>query len=179
MRKHPRCMLWMVRIHTSAPEESLRIAAQQAGVDPARLVFTRGFKEDVHIKVKSLATLMLDTPGYNAHSSGTDVLWAGLPMVTLVGEKMGGRVAAGLLQALGVVSLQTRTEGDYEAVVCALLRSPRLLGRVRASVSHGKRHAPLFDTQGWVRNSERAMQLAAEVHLSAGARKSMHVIAAA
>jgi protein O-GlcNAc transferase len=101
--------MWLFGLHTLEPQENLVAEARRLGVDPARIFFTRGFGEDVHLEIKSVADLFLDTPSYNAHSTvnppppsdgrppqGTDALWAGVPILTRPLDKMSSRCGGGV-----------------------------------------------------------------------------------
>ena len=123
----------------------------------------QGYNERQHLYVKAAADVFLDTPSYNAHSSGCDVLWSGTPLLTVPGDKMGSRVAASLTAAINCPDTIARNEDDYAEIAIALGRRPRLLRRAKACIRKGKVEAPLFDTALWVRDQERAMRMAAEV----------------
>lgn len=90
----PNSHLWMIKIHSEDPVNNLRREAESQGVSPGRIHVTQGYNEKEHLFVKAAADIFLDTPSYNAHSSGCDVLWAGLPILTIAGDKMASRVAA-------------------------------------------------------------------------------------
>ena len=97
LRRVPRSILWLLRFPPTG-EANIRAEARKRGVAPERLHFTDVAPKDEHIRRGVLADLFLDTPGCNAHTTGCDALWSGLPLLTLVGEKMASRVAASLLR---------------------------------------------------------------------------------
>ncbi len=122
----PDGVLWLKQCNDAARANLGREAAAR-GIDPARLVFAPTAPLDVHLARHALAGLFLDTLPYNAHATAADALWAGLPVLTCKGEAFAGRVAAGLLQAMGLPELITETLADYEETALELARDPARL----------------------------------------------------
>ena len=104
-------ILWLFEDNPEATI-NLRAAAQTRGVDPQRLVFAKRLPLADHLARHRLADLFLDTSPYNAHTTASDALWAGLPVLTRIGETFAGRVAASLLQAIGLSELITITPAE-------------------------------------------------------------------
>ncbi|XP_019179993.1 PREDICTED: probable UDP-N-acetylglucosamine--peptide N-acetylglucosaminyltransferase SEC [Ipomoea nil] len=156
LKRVPNSALWLLRF-PAAGELRLRAYAAAQGVQPDQIIFTDVAMKQEHIRRSSLADLFLDTPLCNAHTTGTDVLWAGLPMVTLPLEKMATRVAGSLCLATGLgdeMIVNNMKEYEEKAVSLALDR-PKLqdlTNRLKAA----RITCPLFDTERWVRNLERA-----------------------
>jgi predicted O-linked N-acetylglucosamine transferase (SPINDLY family) len=149
-------VLWLRRTDPHA-EANLCSEARARGVDPARLVFAdRCDNLEDHLARHRLADLFLDTLPYNAHSTTSDALWAGLPVLTCRGRAFAGRVAASLLQAVGLPELVTETLADYEALALRLARDPTLLAEIRAKLAHGRQTQPLFDADRFRRHVESA-----------------------
>jgi protein O-GlcNAc transferase len=111
-----------------------------------------------HFARQRLADLFLDTPGYNAHTTASDALWAGLPVLTAIGTTFAGRVAASLLYAVGLPDLVTATLDDYEALALELAREPASLAEVRQRLAQNRLTHPLFDTERFARHIERAYE---------------------
>ena len=110
-----------------------------------------------HIRRGALADLFLDTPLCNAHTTGTDVLWAGLPMVTLPLDKMATRVAGSLCLATGVgEEMIVNSMKEYEEKAVSLALNPAKLHALRSKLKAARLACPLFDTHRWVRNLDRA-----------------------
>lgn len=156
LKRVPNSALWLLRF-PAAGEPRLRAYAAAQGVQPDQIIFTDVAMKSEHIKRSALADLFLDSPLCNAHTTGTDVLWAGLPMVTLPLEKMATRVAGSLCLATGLgeeMIVSSMKEYEERAVSLALNRSKLqdLTHRLKAS----RLTCPLFDTARWVRNLERA-----------------------
>ena len=143
---------------TPAPRRNLRSARPQArGVDPARLVFAdRDADSAEHLARHRLADLFLDTLPYNAHTTASDALWAGLPVLTCLGTTFAARVAASLLHAVGLPELVTDSLADYEALALRLATDPTLLGGMRAELAANRLTHPLFDTDRFCRHIEAA-----------------------
>jgi predicted O-linked N-acetylglucosamine transferase (SPINDLY family) len=138
-------VLWLLGDNGSA-EGHLRHAAAAHGVDPARLVFAARVEQADHLARHRLADLFLDTLLYNAHTTGSDALWAGLPVLTCRGNSFPGRVAASLLQSVGLPELVTSSLADYAALALWLAQDPALLGEIRKRLAENRLSRPLFDT---------------------------------
>jgi predicted O-linked N-acetylglucosamine transferase (SPINDLY family) len=148
-------VLWLLRDNAVA-EGNLRNAAAGHGIDPARLVFAEKLELDRHLARHRLADLFLDTLPYNAHTTASDALAAGLPLVTCLGATFSGRVAASLLRAVGLPELVTRTLTEYEALALRLARDGEYLAHVRSRLAQNRKTFPLFDTDRFRRHIEAA-----------------------
>jgi len=131
-------------------------AAQAAGVAPERLVFAPRRPLDEHLARHRLADLFLDTLPYNAHTTASDALWAGLPLLTCAGTTFAGRVAASLLHAVGLPELVTASLEEYEALGRRLAADPGLLRATREKLARQRLTTPLFDTDRFRRHVEAA-----------------------
>jgi protein O-GlcNAc transferase len=146
--------LWLSQ-PTDTAADRLRREADRRGVDPARLVFaTRVESRRDHLSRLQLADLALDPFPYNSHSTGIDVLWAGVPMVALLGDTFPGRVGASLLRAAGLPELVANSPDEYCEIARALASDPLRLLHVRNRLAAGRGHCPLFDMPGFVRALE-------------------------
>ncbi len=148
-------VLWLLRENPVA-EANLRKEAAARGIDPARLRFAERLKIDEHLARHRLADLFLDTLPYNAHTTASDALWAGLPLITCCGQAFAGRVAASLLNAIGLPELVTYGLAEYEALVLRLATDPSLLRSLREKLRQNRRIYPLFDTDRYRRHIEAA-----------------------
>ena len=109
-----------------------------------------------HLARHKAADLFLDTLPYNAHTTASDALWAGLPVLTCMGESFAGRVAASLLNAIGLPELVTETRTDYEAQAIELAKNPAKLKKIKEKLEHNRLTTPLFDTARFTKNIEAA-----------------------
>ena len=143
---------------------NLRREAEKRGVHPDRLVFAKPLPPPEHLARHILADLFLDTLPYNAHTTASDALWMGLPLVTLVGATFPGRVASSLLQALDVPELVTHTAEAYEALAVELAMQPEKLKALREKILAHRQTKPLFNTEQFTRHFEQALQAMHQRH---------------
>ena len=148
-------VLWLLRDYESA-ERNLRKEAQARGIDPVRLIFADRLPLDDHLARHRLADLFIDTQPYNAHTTASDALWAGLPVVTRLSGSFAGRVAASLLNASGLPELVTYSIEDYEALALRLAKDATLLEGYRRRLAKNRLTHPLFDTDRFRRHIETA-----------------------
>jgi protein O-GlcNAc transferase len=148
-------VLWLFQGNADA-SGNLRKEAAARGIDPARLIFAGRMKPAEHLARHRAADLFLDTLPYNAHTTASDALSTGLPLLTCFGETFAGRVAASLLQAIGLPELITTTMADYERMAIELATSPDRLASIRAKLAANRLTAPLFDTRRFTQNIEAA-----------------------
>jgi len=155
LRDVPGSVLWLLRGGETA-EQNLRAEAKRRGVDPDRLVFAPGLDLPDHLARLGLADLFLDTLPYNGHTTASDALWAGLPVLTCAGSSMAARVAGSLLHAIGLPELVTGTLDGYAALARDLASDPDRLAALRATLAANRKTAPLFDTDRFRRHIEAA-----------------------
>jgi predicted O-linked N-acetylglucosamine transferase (SPINDLY family) len=148
-------VLWLLSDNAGA-QTNLRKHAAARGIDPARLVFAGRVSTEDHLARHRLADLFLDTLPYNAHTTASDALWMGLPVLTCCGETFVGRVAASILHAVGLAELVTHSLADYEALAWRLASEPTLLQSVRRKINQSRSNCPLFDTDRFRRHMEGA-----------------------
>jgi predicted O-linked N-acetylglucosamine transferase (SPINDLY family) len=143
----PRSVLWLLaRGDDDSAIANLRREAASRGIDPERLIFARTRPNPEYLGLYRHADVFLDTWPYNAHTTASDALWCGCPLVTWRGETFASRVAAGLLHAVGLPELIARDAGDYVALAVALANDDDRRGRLRAHLLGAGRASPLFDT---------------------------------
>jgi len=155
LRAVPKSVLWLLGANTWARANLTREAVAR-GIEPERLVFAPKLALAEHLTRHRLADLFLDTLPYNAHTTASDALWAGLPLLTCAGNTFAGRVAGSLLRAIGLDELVTTALEEYEALALRLAREPERLARLRARLERNRRTHPLFDTARFTRNLEAA-----------------------
>jgi predicted O-linked N-acetylglucosamine transferase (SPINDLY family) len=153
LRAVPGSVLWMLADNTAAVA-NLRRAAIARGVEASRLVFAERIELAEHLARHTAADLCLDTLPYNAHTTASDALWAGLPVLTQLGQSFAGRVGASLLTALDLPELITETPAAYEARALELARDPVRLAAIRSKLWAQRLTAPLFDAGRFARHLE-------------------------
>ncbi|MDD3030374.1 MAG: tetratricopeptide repeat protein [Alphaproteobacteria bacterium] len=151
----PGSVLWLMAMQPEI-EKSLREEAEKHGVAPSRLVFARAIPLQHHLARHNYADLFLDTLPYGAHTTASDALWAGLPVLTCLGDTFAGRVGASLLHAVGLPELIASSLEDYEAMALDLAQHPDKLACLKNKLAHQNKSAPLFDTKQYTRDLEAA-----------------------
>jgi protein O-GlcNAc transferase len=148
--------LWLAEINPTA-ESNLRKMTVGAGVDPDRLVFAQRLPSAAdHLARLRLADLFLDTWPYNAHTTASDALWVGLPVLTRSGETFAGRVAASLLNAVGLPELVAESAEQFERIAIELAATPSKLVAIKDKLERNRLATPLFDTAKYIGNLETA-----------------------
>jgi predicted O-linked N-acetylglucosamine transferase (SPINDLY family) len=157
-------VLWLLEDNFQAVA-NLRREAHAAGVAAERIVTARRTSGEEHLARHHLADLFLDTQPYGAHTTASDALWMGLPVLTVLGPTFASRVAASLLQAAGVPELITPSLQEYEQAALRFAREPASLAALKAKLVRNRGHCALFDTARFVRNLESAYVEMWERHL--------------
>ena len=148
-------VLWLLGDNPAAMS-NLRGEAAARGVDPQRLIFADRLDLPHHLARHRAADLFIDTLPCNAHTTASDALWAGLPVLTCVGEAFAARVAASLLTATGLPELIVPTLDEYEELAVHLATHPEQLAGIRRRLGESRLSAPLFDTPRYARHIEAA-----------------------
>ncbi len=159
----PGSVLWLFQANEQA-HGNLRREAEARGVAADRLVFAPRAHNVDHLARQGLADLFLDTLPIGAHTTASDALWAGVPVVTCLGPYFPGRVAASLLHAVGLPELVTTDFAAYEALALDLATNPERLGALRARLARNRDAAPLFDMPRYARNFEAALARMVALH---------------
>lgn len=148
-------VLWLFEDNNLA-SENLKNEAQKRGVDSSRLIFSKRMPLPDHLARHQQADLFLDTFPYNAHTTASDALWAGLPLLTLMGESFASRVAASLLHSMDLPELVTFSQDEYEALAIELANNPVILDGLKKKLINNRLTTPLFDTPSFTRSLESA-----------------------
>jgi protein O-GlcNAc transferase len=151
-------VLWLLKSNAVVQSNLCQEAAAR-GIDPARLIFAEPRQHNDHLGRIAHADLFLDSFAVNAHTTTSDALWAGLPVLTMAGEQFAARVGASLLTAAGLPELVTQTHEEYEALALELARNASLLGDLRARLARQRLTCALFDTASFTRHFEQALRL--------------------
>jgi predicted O-linked N-acetylglucosamine transferase (SPINDLY family) len=148
-------VLWLFDGNHSVAN-NLRAIAKQNNVDPARLIFAKRMEQTEHLARYQLADLFLDTFPCNAHTTASDALWAGVPILTIQGNSFSARVGASLLNAIGLPELAVSNEDEYEALAKELAKNPYKLCNIKNRLDINKSTHPLFNTSLFARHLENA-----------------------
>jgi protein O-GlcNAc transferase len=148
-------VLWQLQLDPAA-SRNLRNEAARRGVAPERIVFAPFLPQTEHLARLSHADLFLDTVPVNAHTTASDTLWCGVPVLTFKGRTFAGRVAASLLEAAGLAGLVARSLDEYEAKALAIARDKGALAALKERLAENRDVCPLFDTKRLARHIETA-----------------------
>jgi len=148
-------VLWLLEDNATATR-NLRAAAKARGISAERLVFGGRLPVAEHLARQRAADLFIDTLPCNAHTTASDALWVELPLLTLIGEAFAGRVAASLLNAVGLPELIATTQEQYEELAIGLATKPARLAQIRRKLAQNRLTTPLFDTELSTRHFEDA-----------------------
>ncbi|WP_445221031.1 tetratricopeptide repeat protein [Bradyrhizobium sp. Pa8] len=158
-------VLWLFEDNPTAAD-NLRREAQARGVAPRRLVFAQRLPTSAHLARHRCADLFLDTLPYGAHTTASDALWTGLPVVTCLGDSFAARVGASLLNAIRLPELITTTPAAYEQLAIELANDPARLAALRAKLARDRLTTPLCDTKQYTRDLETAYAAMMERHMA-------------
>lgn len=158
LREVPGSVLWLLQANSELAAENLRREAEARGVAADRLIFAPRLPQAEHLARQQQADLLLDTLPYNAHTTASDALWTGVPVVTCMGETFASRVAASLLHAVGLPELVTNSLEDYATLALKLTREPATLQALKEKLIACRATAPLFDTERFTRDLEACYQ---------------------
>jgi protein O-GlcNAc transferase len=158
LREIPDSVLWLIDSNPTTTQ-NLKYEASLRGVDPSRLIFSRPQPSPIHLARHRLADLVLDTFPVGAHTTASDALRLGVPMVTLKGETFVSRVASSLLLELGLPELVANSLGEYETIVLTLSKQRSSLQNLRERLNQTVGEHPLFSAKRITRHMEHAFEL--------------------
>lgn len=169
-------VLWLLKSNPWS-EANLRNEAAARGIDPNRLIFADKVAHSVHLARQRHADLFLDTFNYNAHTTASEALWAGLPLVTKIGDQFAARVAASLLKSIGLPELITTTEAEYEALILELAKDGNRRQAIREKLSANRGTQPLFHSEQNTRAFEDGLRQAYDLWFAGKAPQDIQVAA--
>lgn len=154
LKKVSKGVLWLF-VDNKIAANNLKKEAKKRGIGTGRLFFAGPLPKDEHLKRIALADIALDTFTYNGHTTTSDCLWAGVPVVTLKGHHFASRVSASLLTAIGMSELITNSKVEYERLAIELATNPKKLFSIRYSLLSKRLSEPLFDTPRFTSDLEK------------------------
>ena len=137
-------------------EKNLKNEAKLRGIHSSRLIFGKRIQTEENLARYRTCDLFLDTTPYNAGATASDALWAGLPVLTLIGQSFPSRVGASLLHAIGLPELITNTQEEYESLAIQLAINPKKLADIKFKLANNRLATPLFNTPLFTKNLEAA-----------------------
>lgn len=158
LRRTPGSVMWLFA-NTDAALSSLTAYAAAHGIGPERIVPARPIGPEAHMARQAAADLLLDTFPYNGHTTTSDALWAGVPVLTYAGRSFASRVAGSLLRAHGMEDLITSSPAEYADLAVRIAQTPGMIGDLKARVIANRETHPLFDTKRFSRDFETALEM--------------------
>lgn len=155
LKRVPKSFLWLYSSNPVAVK-NMRRMIKKKGIDPKRVKFSGPVSNAQHLRRISLSDLALDTFIYNGHTTTSDALWTGVPVVAKMGNHFASRVSASILTAVGLKELITKTDKEYVNLAVSLAKDKKKLDNIRKKLSKNRLTYPLFDTKGFVNNLEKA-----------------------
>ena len=175
LKKVKNSVLWLLKSNIWAMQ-NLKLEAKKNGINPERLIFAERTNIAEHLKRHAHADLFLDTFNYNAHTTASDALWSGLPVVTKQGNQFAARVASSLLNSLDLQELITKNTNEYEKLILELALDKNKLLKIKTKLLKNKLAKPLFDTERYTKNFEQGLQKIYESYYSGEKPKDIDVI---
>lgn len=153
LKQVPNSILWLISF-PAAGESNIQNYAQNIGLDPGRIIFSKIACKEEHVRRGQLADVCLDTPLCNGHTTTMDILWAGTPVVTLPGETLASRVAASQLKALNCPELIAKSQQEYEDIAIRLGLDRKYCRYIQARIMKARLDSTLFNCEHYARNLE-------------------------
>jgi predicted O-linked N-acetylglucosamine transferase (SPINDLY family) len=171
----PNSVIWLSPAPYRAAQ-NIHNFARKLGVDSNRIIFSnREDKSEDHLARQRLADLFLDSFPHNAHATSCDALWAGLPILTRIGQGYAARVAASLLNAVGMPEMVTTTTDDFINKAICIANTPGESERLKAKLAQNLLSMPLFNTERYARNLEKAYTIMMERYQNGEAPSAINI----
>ena len=167
-------VLWLINSNKLVKQNFSKEAKKQ-GVDPSRIIYAEKLSHPEHLARHKHADLFIDTFNYNAHTTASDALWSGLPIVTKQGKQFSARVASSLLNACGLPELITKNEKEYEELIFELATNPIKLKTISLKLSKYNKDKPLFNTKRYTNNFENGLQKVYDLYLNGKNPKNIFI----
>ena len=163
LKKINNSVLWLLKTNVWAMQ-NLKLEAKKNGINPNRLIFAERINVADHLNRHKHADLFLDTFNYNAHTTASDALWSGLPVITKQGKQFAARVASSLLNSLDLNELITKNVDEYEKLILELASDKNKLQKIKKKLLNNIYKKPLFDTGRYTKDFENGLQKAFELY---------------
>jgi len=155
LKKVENSVLWLL-VDNDETKKNLILETNKRGVNDERIIFANRMPFEQHILRQKLGNLFIDTFPCTGHTTCSDALRAGLPVLTLQGKSFAGRVSSSLLNALGLKELITKNIGDYENLAIKLASDPNFIGTIKSTLEENLKKKPLFNCEKFTGNIEKA-----------------------
>lgn len=167
-------VLWLIGSNKWA-KINLKKEAENHGIKGNRLIFATQLSHSDHLARLKLADLFLDTFNYNAHTTSSDALWAGIPVITKIGNSFASRVAASILKAVDLPELVVKNENEYENLILEIANSPKKLFKIKEKLFANRLSKPLFDSEMYIGHLEDAYKQVYENYLKGNKAKTISI----
>lgn len=157
-------IIWLLGRDDEISSQNLKNEAKKRNINPSRLIFAPKAEYKYYLSRYQYADLFLDTFPFNAHTTASDALWSGVPVLTLQGKSFASRVASSLLNAIGLPELITCTHEDYKNKAIEIANNNIKLNEIKKKLKFNKNKQPLFDTDKYTKNLELAYKLIFDRH---------------
>ena len=164
LKKVENSILWLIDSN-EITKKNLLSNFRKKNIDPKRIIFAKNIPHDEHLERIKHVDLFLDTFNYNAHTTCSDTLWSGTPIVTKIGDQFAARVASSLLKSMNLNELITTSNKEYENLIIELANNKHKLKKIKDKISNNLSKSPLFDTKKYSRNFEKALTQAYKYNL--------------
>ena len=155
LKKVEKSVLWLIKDNDVAVY-NLKKEAEKRGVKSDRIIFAKHMPVPEHLARHKIADLFVDTFPYTAHTTCSDALWSGLPVITRMGQSFASRVAGSLLNAVNLKELITKTEKEYEDLILKLAKNPKQLKKIKNKLKKNRLKEPLFNSKLYTKKIESA-----------------------
>ena len=174
LNKVENSVLWLIGSNKWV-QQNLSKEAESNGISSKRLIFANQLTHSEHLARLKLADLFLDTFNVNAHTTTSDALWAGTPVITKIGNSFASRVAASILKAVGLSELVVQNEKEYENLILEIANSPKKLKQIKETLSSNILSKPLFNSTMYINHLEEAYKQIFEINLKGRKAKTIHI----
>lgn len=174
LHETPDSVLWLLK-STEKAHKNLHRYTREAGIDPSRVIFAPFLPEAAHLERLTHADLFLDSFPCNAHTTASDALWAGVPLLTRSGQTFASRVAGSILTAIGAEELIVTNEDDYFQLALRIYKDKEYLGHLKQIVKSGIDKGPLYDIQKYTSNFEKALMNTHSISIGEKAMTDIHI----
>lgn len=161
LKKIPNGVLWLRKSNELSQKNILKYA-ELLGFCKSRIVFAEMIDMDKHLSRHKLADIFVDTFNFNAHTTATEALFSGLPVITKVGRSFGARVCTSLLNAIGLPELVTKTEEEYKNLILFYAQNPKHLQKLKVKLTNNVKKYPLFNSRVYTKNLEKSLKFTLE-----------------
>ena len=165
LKKVEKSVLWLIKDNDVAVY-NLKKEAEKRGVKSDRIIFAKHMPVSEHLARHKIADLFVDTFPYTAHTTCSDALWSGLPVITRTGQSFASRVAGSLLNAVNLKELITKTEKEYEDLILKLAKNPNQLKEIKNKLKKNRLKEPLFNSKLYTKKIESAYKKIYEMYNS-------------